>query len=395
MNAYDREAIRTIIEPWLDTTARQVTSKPGKFPLVDDAARALRAGTGLAILGFNLVTAMIQATGLSMSKTEVKQRYYWAGMGQFLRNPGQAWRDAADRSVRMDDRLRTHTHKIQEYLNRHSAAPFRRGAIGVRDATGHLAWGPMRIMQGMVDVITWHGAYQQSIAESPADADMDMVEKRAAHDADLAVERSQGGFTPESRARHQVDTPVMQLFHQFMSFGNNLMNKMLTESALKKTKVGRFATFLWIPITLSLWETAIRSVAEGWPEDEDDDGPLDELAKRYAINLTRNVVGVIPFVGGSAASAMTGESARIGGVPAISAVKSGVRGITSLFDDKEGVNVDDLGMMLTIFTGIPIRAVTKHGEYMLKVQSGEVQPTSDLDFVRGALTGRASEGSRR
>jgi hypothetical protein len=126
-----------------------------------------------------------------------------------------------------------------------------------------------------------------------------------------------------------------------MGFANNLMNKMFTESALKKTKVGRFATFLWIPITLTLWETAIRSVAEGWPEDEDDNGLLDELAERYVINLTRNVVGVVPGVGGWMASAMTGEQGRIGSVPALSAVKSGVRGITSLFDDKEGVNVDD------------------------------------------------------
>jgi hypothetical protein len=65
--------------------------------------------------------------------------------------------------------------------------------------------------------------------------------------------------------------------------------------------------------------------------------------------------------------------------------------------DKEvtGKNVRDILTMISLTTGIPVTVLGRPIGYAIDVERGKIQPTSDVDFARGLVTGKASESSRQ
>ena len=66
-------------------------------------------------------------------------------------------------------------------------------------------------------------------------------------------------------------------------------------------------------------------------------------------------------------------------------------------DDKDitGKNVRDVLTLMSLITGIPLTILGRPLGYAIDVESGKYDPNSDVDYVRGLITGKASSESRR
>jgi hypothetical protein len=55
----------------------------------------------------------------------------------------------------------------------------------------------------------------------------------------------------------------------------------------------------------------------------------------------------------------------------------------------------DLLNTMTLLTGIPFSAASRPIGYAIDVAEGDVEPTDELDYARGLVTGSASEASKQ
>ena len=62
--------------------------------------------------------------------------------------------------------------------------------------------------------------------------------------------------------------------------------------------------------------------------------------------------------------------------------------------DITGKNVRDVLTLLSLITGIPLTVLGRPIGYAVDVESGKIDPTSEADYVRGLITGKASPESR-
>lgn len=400
MNAYDREAVNSIILPWLENVALQATTRPSGMPLIDTAATMLRRVSSLAALGFNLGNALIQSTGIANSIAVVKGRWMRAGLAA-MSNPAAALRFATERSAWMQDRLSQRAETMREDIQRAGSeqplpflpADFVRGWKATSRALDRAALLPQRFTQGFVDLVTWHGAYQQAMAEAKADGTvtLEQAEKAAAEAADAAVRHTQGGGGPEDLAAYEAGTPVMKLLTQFGSYSNVVLNSVL---AAGDTRTQRAAAALWVLLVPALLEPTIRMLLVGAPDDDDGDGRMDELAALYAGGVVRNVVGLVPGAGPMALAMAESDGKRVLSSPAASTMQAAFRGVAGLADmvtgerAPTGADARAWAQLMTMLTGMPLVPVGRAAGYALDVEAGKRKPTGTADYLRGLVVGR-------
>lgn len=393
LNRYDRNAINHILLPWLDNTARQASSRPSGNQLIDGAAIALRSAASLATLGFNLINAAIQITGLSNARTQVAGRYMRSALWQYMTGRPTAVAEARERSAFMDQHLEQETRILRERIARLGRvgalegfdprlALLGRGAKATQQAFARWAFLPQRITQGIVDVVTWHGAYQQAVANG-------LEHAAAVAEADGAVVRSQGARNPENLAAYEVTSPFVQLFTQFGSYSNVVLNTVLA------AKGHRTSAIAWTILLPALIEGTIRTAMLWRLDDEDDDGPVDELAALYGKSLLRNVAGLVPGIGPMLLGLAENDGRDVMRSPAGSVIGAGWRGVGAFLDaapggdEFTGQDARDLGLLLTAVTGLPLGAAGRALGYRQDEASGK-KPAArgTADYVRGLIVGR-------
>lgn len=396
LNAYDRNAINNILLPWLDNTARQASSRPSGNAFIDGVATMLRRTASLATLGFNLVNAAIQVTGLSNARTQVAGRYMRAGLRQWLSGPGTAVAEATSASEFMRQKLDQETRVLRERIDRLGRvgalegfnprlALLGRNAKATQQAFARWAFLPQRLTQGVVDVVTWHGAHQQAVANG-------LDHEAAVAEADGAVRRSQGSQNPEDMAAYEVTSPFVQLFTQFGSYSNVVLNSVLSASG------GRFPrarAFGWTVLLPALIEGTIRTALLARLDDEDDDGPADEIGALYGKSILRNVAGLVPGVGPMLLGLAEHDGRDVMRSPAASVIGATWRGFFAAGDavpggdEFTGQDARDLGLLLTAITGFPLGAAGRGFGYRQDEATGKLPPArSAVDYVRGVIVGR-------
>lgn len=300
---------------------------------------------------------------------------------------------------RMEVRFLAEGARLHDAVVRASQSPGRRVFTWTQQEGSRAAMWIIRFAQSFIDLITWHGMRQQTLAEQPADMDMNLADKQARRRANDTVERSQGSDRPEVLAAFEVGTPSVRLLVQYLSYSNTVLNQIYGESTVAR----RFAKGLSLILLISFMETALRSLVTGeWlgGEDAEGDAPMDRMATRLVENAGRNVTGMLPLFGPMILGFWGREEGnRLNAVPAASAIRTSARGINSIFGWLEGsgdLSVRELGMAATIFTGgIPVMAFSNRLDYLAQVKRGEVDPVNNWDFIRGILSGRASPASER
>lgn len=204
----------------------------------------------------------------------------------------------------------------------------------------------------VADTTTWHGAFEQAVADGMDDAS-------AVERADSAVRMLQGSQNPEDLAGYEAQTPIGKLFTQFGSFSNLMLNQILSAQGIGgKARATAFA--LLIP---ALIEVVIREGLTGGPDDEDQDGVVDDWAASLGRGVVRNVAGLIPVAGPMMMALAESEGTRVAS-PFSTAIGGFAKG---MFEAAEAVGGDDLTAaeataIAAVFSllGIPIAAPARH-----------------------------------
>jgi hypothetical protein len=356
LDAYDRDVRTKTILPVLENAAMQRTTRRGDSALWDGIVQFVRKSASLNLLGFKLAAAMVQATGISLARTQVKGEYLRGALPQVLFSFGESLSTARQKSAAMRARFDSATVRLQQEIARSTSPPVRGGIKAAQQAIARWAFAPMRFFQMLADLVTWHGGYAQAIAENQS-------EDAAVQVADGAVRRAQGDTKAQSLAPLEVQTPTLQTFTQFGHYGNTVLNVMLSASSKK-------SAILWALLLPSVAEYAIRSLLRP-PEDKDNDGLLDEVASGYARAVARNVAGMVPFVGPLAMSLAETEGARVQEAASVSVVRDAVRGIAQIVDAIGGGETTDadaraIASLLTTLTRLPIAAPLQQVQQLAK-----------------------------
>jgi hypothetical protein len=159
---------------------------------------------------------------------------------------------------------------------------------------------------------------------------------------------------------------------------------------------------LLVPIWVA---EAIALAFRGGPDDEDDDGYLDDwLMAVFGMGTLRGVVAQVPIVGQLAQLAVNRfndnpADDKFSLSPAVSLLESAVSSPASVYkaivdDGNAQKAVRDVAAAATLITGLPIYAAARPIGYLAGVADERIEPTGPVDLARGLVTGTASPESK-
>jgi hypothetical protein len=151
---------------------------------------------------------------------------------------------------------------------------------------------------------------------------------------------------------------------------------------------------------------AIAHAMRGGPEDDEDDGYLDDwLAAVFGFGTIKGILGGLPFVGAAAQSGVNRfndqpADDKFSLSPTVSVLESAVGAPASVYgaivDDKNAQKaVRDVSALITVATGLPTMTLARPIGYAAGVAQGKIEPTGPVDAVRGFVTGTASPDSKQ
>lgn len=233
----------------------------------------LRQGVGLAGLGFNVVSAISQFTGL-ISTTSRLGAYTGVGLGQYVRNPIEATRQVCEQSLFMKNRGLTRFRELNEVNNRIRNSENRIEQTMDWMRTGGY-WMLLKIQQ-IVDTITWLGAYQRAI-----DNNHTVEEARAM--ADQEVIDTQGSGMIKDQASVERGGPAMKMLTVFYSFMNTAFNLNATAFLGDRNRYRATAKILTMTMVMPVVEGMLRgALPVDISDDDDDDDITADMLKQAA-----------------------------------------------------------------------------------------------------------------
>jgi hypothetical protein len=402
MSLFDSTMASEIFIPWLQRAAQQKVTTPGSSRGMDLFWSRLRANAGMNAMFLNVTNALQQFTGWSISMLKVSPKHLRSGFWTYFKSPKASANMVAEKSAFMKSRLDGEMNELMQEMDELLSDPNKYDQFKVFAQKN--AYILQSGFQNCVDVVTWIGAYDQSVSQG-------MDEKTAVREADAAVRTTQGSLNAEDVSRFEVGTPFFRVFSMFYSYFNNLANTLATEGYYKAIRdmglrkgAGR-AMFVYmfgfaIPAVMS--EVIVRAMSgKDWDEDDDDD-VLDDFAGIFFGSQFRTGTALLPVVGTTAALVYNQfddavYNDRLSTSPAISSLESAVVGnaktVQAIFDEDKDVSpkraTRDFLSAVGLMTGIPTGQLGKTTGYLIDVSEGKAEPAGPVDAVRGAVTGKS------
>ena len=410
LNAIDPGAIEGMILPWLNRAARQQTSTPGMYRGMDKFWQGVRNRTGISIMFANISNALQQATGYFPALLLVNKTYLKSSMWDYMKRPTQVSEEVAQMSPFMADRMKNQIFDIQETLNDLLLNPSKYQKVA--KWTQKHGYFLQQAFQNQVDVVVWSATYNQTLAEMDVKTSDKKAQKEAIAKADANVRLSQDSLAAEDIAAFQVGSPFYKTLIQFTGYFNMLANlnadeyvKIFRDLGWRGNKGKLFMTYLLgFGLPMLMADAIVRTLGGQW-EDEDEDGYIDDFAEWFFGSQIRGAVAMIPF-GSSLAVPFNSLNDkpyddRMATSPSVSTLEAIAVGlprtvINLVDDDKEvtGKNVRDTLTALSLATGIPFTVLGRPLGYAIDVERDKIDPSSEVDYIRGIITGKASEGTR-
>jgi len=407
----DPTVIEDMLIPWLNRSARQITSEVGMNRSVDNFWRAVRNRTGIGIMFANITNALQQVTGFFPALLKVEGKYMKSALADYMKSPTAQAEFVAELSPFMADRMSNQMVEVQDMMNDLLINPTKFEKI--QKWSNKHGYFLQQAFQNFVDVVTWVGAYNQAIVDQGVDIDEQAASKEAIKRADAAVRMTQSSLQPEDLSAFEVGSPFYKTLIQFSGYFNMIANlnaneyiKIFRDLGWRGNKGKLFMTYLLgFGLPMLAADAIVRSLGGGW-DDDDEDGYMDVFMSWFFGSQLRGAVALVPF--GTAATVPFNAfnnkpyDDRMTTSPSVSTLEGATVGVVkagiNIADpDKEvtGKNVRDILTMISLATGIPVTVLGRPIGYAIDVERGKIKPTSDVDYIRGLATGKASESSRQ
>ena len=404
LNLVQPAAISGMLRPWLNRAARQLV----ETPIVGDGriSRMLttaRTRAGMALMFANVSNTLQQITGVSSLLVKVRPALVGQAMASYLRSPRQFVAAVQGLSPYMADRgsqeVAAMNGQIEEMLINPSLL------ARAQDWTLRHAYFMQVAVDNVLSPIAWTGAYNQALQEGMTEAD-------AVRFADGVVRQTQTSTLPEDISRIESGPAYARIFTQFFNYFSMLYNtnatalqQVVRDSGVRKG-AGRIAFIVMAGLLVPLWVAEGIAVAmRGGPEDDDDDGYLDDwVASVLGMGTIKGLLASVPVVGQfgvAGINRLNDQPAddRVSLSPVVSLLEAGVGAPVSVYealaeDGSARKATRDLASLLTMLTGLPFVALARPLGYTAGVAAGEIEPTSGADAARGLITGTPSPESR-
>jgi hypothetical protein len=280
---YGPEVVRQF-KSWVDAVAVGESKLQAEL---DSALGRLRQGVSAAGLSFNVMSAIMQPLGITQSIVRVGAGWVGKGIGQYLANPVKATRQVNEKSEFMNNRARTRFRELNELRNQIDEANI------VREALGKWGYWMMMKMQQTVDVPTWLGAYEKSIADGDD-------ESKAIDLADQAVIDSQGGGETKDLSAIERGGPGQKLFTAYYSFMNTALNAGVSSAMTPKSKGKLAADMLMLYSVPAVLGYFLKNALT--PGDSGDDD-WEKISKKLAGEQLSYLLGLMVIVRETSAAA--------------------------------------------------------------------------------------------
>ncbi len=268
LNYYGTETL-TAVNQWIKDTA---VGKSNQGRMEDGIATLFRKNISLVGIGFNLVTAAIQTVGITQTVVALGGKWTLSGLGDMLTmTPMGAYKFAASKSLLIPDRLRTQFREIAE-IQRYTAT----GGNRVWEGFSRMAYMPVALVQMLVDLPTWLGAYNRALAEGKA-------ETEAIAMADRLLIEAQGSGRFQDLSGAERGNPWAQLFTVFYTFFNTTYNlaRLTMET---KGKLAAARDLMLLLVVQPVIETFVREALKVQPPDDDDDAYWERMQNAMLAN---------------------------------------------------------------------------------------------------------------
>lgn len=404
LSRVDPSAYEGMLIPWLNRAAKQIVETPvaGDRKL-SRFLSAARSRAGMALMFANLSNTLQQITGFSLAAVKVKPSLMMKATASFIAGPKAMKEQVATASEFMRNRMLNEVAAMNDAVEQILV-----NATALEKAQ---AWTQRHayFLQAAVDntmgPIIWTAAYNQAIEQQ-------MGHKDAVRFADGVIRQTQGTTLPEDISRFESGPAPLRLFTQFTSYFNMMANTNATavkqiadEMGLRKG-AGRLLYVALAGLLVPIWVAeAIALAFRGGPDDEDDDGYLDDwLMAVFGMGTLRGMAAQVPIVGLAAQFAVNRfndnpADDKFSLSPAVSLLESAVSSPASVYNAivEEGSAqkaVRDVATAATLITGLPIYAAARPVGYLAGMVDGRIEPTGPVDLARGLVTGVASPESK-
>lgn len=375
------------LRPWLNDVAKDGRQQPVKT-YIDEAFQQLRFGTTLGVMGFKASTGIMQLFGILTTASElgvgptikgvqtvVGNAWYMRSVRKLLGSTTDmqsGWDFANERSKVLPHRTKTMDREIRNAMNRLSKKTGPLAAIQ-EASMKHIAL----IQANMVDLPTWHAAYDKNLSEFNDEA-------KAIRFADLTVENTQGSGATKDMARiMRSQSKIHSTFTMFMTFFSSLGN--LSRDLVRGGKSGQYSPTTIAAKTMFLFtlpvffEMLMRGKLDE-PEDEDD------RMSKFLSSVALYPVQSIPFIRDIASGALSDFGYNSSPVAAMMGrgITSGKGLVENIMTDEEVTKsqLKNVSKLAGAAFGIPgINQVWSTGEHLYDViEEGEEATTRELLF---------------
>ena len=401
----DPAAISGVLRPWLNRSARQTVETPISADAgLNRMLSSIRARTGMALMFLNVSNTLQQITGVSSAAVKVPAKDMMRAAAQYIANPKKLKDTVWGLSPYMADRATNEVAVLSDTLEKILVNPS--VYASAEQFTRRHAYFLQTAFDNQLSPIIWTAAYNQGLAQG-------MEDRMAIRYADGVIRQTQGSTLPEDVSRIETGPAYARIFTQFIGYFNMLANTNATalqqiarEQGLKKG-AGKAFSVLMLGLMIPIWVAeAIAIGLRGGPEDEDDDGYLDDwLAQVFGFGTIKGVLSGIPFVGALGQSVVnrfndTPADDKFSLSPTVSVLESAAGSPASVYkaivDDASAQKaVRDVAALITVTTGLPAMTLARPVGYAAGVAQGKIEPTSAADLARGLVTGTASPESKQ
>jgi len=332
-----------LLKPWLNDIAKDGSNTPSKT-FIEAMFGNLRLGVTLGAMGFKASTGIMQIFGLFTTASEVgagktlKAIVSTVGRSRYLKSVRRvlgstddiqsAWDFASTRSKVMNHRTSTMDREIR------AAETTLKGKKDKHDLRGKVAkvqsasmWHIAMVQTYMVDLPTWHAAYDKSLSE-------DGDERKAVKYADWAVENLQGsGATKDMATLMRNQSKLHTTLTMFMTFFSSLGNLARDTGRSAKSAPAHVtaAKVMFLFILPVLTEMLLRG------EFDDEDKEPEEMLQETLIKLALYPVTAVPFARDALGALATDYSYNFS--PVASTLEAGIQGYKGIaadfFDDSD------------------------------------------------------------
>ena len=406
LNRMDPAAYEGMLIPWLNRSARQQV----ETPIVGDGrvSRVLsvvRNRAGMQLMFGNISNTLQQITGfVSIFGAGIKPSYIKRATAQYISNPRKTSELVAEASIAMRDRMQNEIAAINDSMSQILLNPTL--YQNAQAWSQKHAYFLQAAFDNVISPIVWLGAYNQALSEKMSDQD-------AVRFADGVVRKTQGSNQAEDVSRIETGPAYARMSTQFFGHFNMVANTTVTGLQQVASDVGlvkgagRALGIVFFGVLAPAWiAEAIAIAFRGGPEDEDDDGYLDDwLSQAIGMGTLKTLLAGIPFVGQLANAGINRFNGnpmddRVGASPAVSLLESSVGAPSTVYkamveDGSKARAVKDVATAVGIVTGLPAMAASRPISYLVGVADGQIEPTSPVDAVRGLVTGTPSKESRQ